>query len=64
MTYFLKRAAFLLPLLLLISLLAFALLKLAPGGPFDYSGVLPASLPSSRGLGRGPLKAETRVRIP
>src|SRR5262249_61763813 len=23
-----------------------------------------ASLPSSRGLGRGPLKAETRVRIP
>ena len=24
----------------------------------------PASLPSSRGLGRGPLKAETRVRIP
>ena len=35
MTYFLKRAAFLLPLLLLISVLAFALLKLAPGGPFD-----------------------------
>ncbi len=35
MEYFLKRAAFMVPLLLLISLLAFALLKLAPGGPFD-----------------------------
>ncbi len=33
--YFLKRLAFMVPLLLLISLLAFALLKAAPGGPFD-----------------------------
>ena len=33
--YFLKRAAFMLPLLLLISVLAFALLRAAPGGPFD-----------------------------
>jgi oligopeptide transport system permease protein len=32
---FLKRIAFFVPLLLLISLLAFLLLKLAPGGPFD-----------------------------
>ena len=31
--YFLKRAAFMLPLLLLISVLAFALLRAAPGGP-------------------------------
>ena len=35
----------------------------APPGAFDYLSP-PASLPSSRGLGRGPLKAETRVRIP
>ncbi|MBI3875837.1 MAG: ABC transporter permease [Verrucomicrobia bacterium] len=33
--YFLKRLAFMVPLLMLISLLAFALLKAAPGGPFD-----------------------------
>ncbi|HWN95543.1 MAG TPA: ABC transporter permease [Methylomirabilota bacterium] len=33
--YFLKRIAFIVPLLLLISFLAFLLLKLAPGGPFD-----------------------------
>lgn len=33
--YFLKRLAFMVPLLLLISVLAFALLKAAPGGPFD-----------------------------
>ncbi len=33
--YFLKRAIFLLPLLLLISALAFALVRVAPGGPFD-----------------------------
>ena len=33
--YFLKRLAFLLPLLLVISLLAFWLMHLAPGGPFD-----------------------------
>jgi oligopeptide transport system permease protein len=33
--YFLKRLAFTLPLLLLISLLAFLLVRIAPGGPFD-----------------------------
>jgi oligopeptide transport system permease protein len=33
--YFFKRIAFIIPLLLLISFLAFLLLKLAPGGPFD-----------------------------
>jgi oligopeptide transport system permease protein len=33
--YFVKRLALLLPLLLVISLLAFLLVRLAPGGPFD-----------------------------
>lgn len=33
--YFLKRTLFALPLLLLISLLAFMLVRVAPGGPFD-----------------------------
>jgi oligopeptide transport system permease protein len=33
--YFLKRLAFLPPLLLVISVLAFVLVRLAPGGPFD-----------------------------
>src|SRR3989475_6012932 len=33
--YFLKRLLFLLPLLLLISFLAFLLVRVAPGGPFD-----------------------------
>jgi oligopeptide transport system permease protein len=33
--YFLKRILFALPLLLLISLLAFVLVRVAPGGPFD-----------------------------
>lgn len=33
--YFLKRLAFMLPLLLLISLLAFGLMRFSPGGPFD-----------------------------
>jgi len=33
--YFLKRIAFMLPLLLVISVLAFALVRVAPGGPFD-----------------------------
>jgi oligopeptide transport system permease protein len=33
--HFLKRALFLLPLLLLISFLAFALVRAVPGGPFD-----------------------------
>lgn len=33
--YFLKRLAFTIPLMLLISFLAFALVRVAPGGPFD-----------------------------
>lgn len=33
--YFLKRIAFMVPLLLVISFLAFVLVRLAPGGPFD-----------------------------
>ena len=33
--YFLKRLASLVPLLLVISLLAFVLVRIAPGGPFD-----------------------------
>jgi len=33
--YFLKRLAFAIPLLLIISALAFVLVRLAPGGPFD-----------------------------
>jgi len=33
--YFLKRIAFAIPLLLVISALAFVLVRLAPGGPFD-----------------------------
>ena len=40
--YFLKRLAFLVPLLLVITFLAFGLMKLAPGGPFD-SDRTPAS---------------------
>ena len=34
-SYFLRRLAFLVPLLLVISLLAFGLVRIAPGGPFD-----------------------------
>ena len=33
--YFLRRIAFLVPLMLVISLLAFVLVRIAPGGPFD-----------------------------
>jgi len=33
--YFFKRLAFAIPLLLVISALAFGLMRLAPGGPFD-----------------------------
>src|SRR5262245_39592327 len=33
--YFLKRILFLIPLLLVITFLAFALVRVAPGGPFD-----------------------------
>lgn len=35
MSFFLKRLAFMIPLLLIISGLSFVLLHLAPGGPFD-----------------------------
>jgi oligopeptide transport system permease protein len=40
--YFLRRILFAIPLLLVISLLAFGLVHLAPGGPFDRARV-PAS---------------------
>jgi len=33
--YFIKRLLLLIPLLLVISFLAFVLVRLAPGGPFD-----------------------------
>ena len=35
MLYFLKRLGFTVPLMLLISFLAFELMHVAPGGPFD-----------------------------
>ena len=40
--YFLRRILFAIPLLLVISALAFALVHLAPGGPFDRQRI-PAS---------------------
>jgi oligopeptide transport system permease protein len=47
--YFLKRLFFLVPLLLVISFLAFGLMRLAPGGPFDSDRV-PASPEIERAL--------------
>jgi len=47
--YFLKRITFAVPLLLVISALAFALVHLAPGGPFDRERV-PASPEIERNL--------------
>src|SRR5277367_849593 len=47
--YFLKRMAFAIPLLLIISALAFFLVHLAPGGPFDRERV-PASPEIERSL--------------
>ena len=47
--YFLKRLAFLVPLLLVISALAFGLMKLAPGSPFDRDRV-PATPDVERAL--------------
>src|SRR5208283_2932119 len=47
--YFLKRLAFAIPLLLIISALAFALVHLAPGGPFDRERA-PASPEIERNL--------------
>ena len=37
--FFLKRLLFLIPLLLIISFLAFGLMRIAPGGPFDSNRV-------------------------
>jgi oligopeptide transport system permease protein len=47
--YFLKRLAFSIPLLLIISALAFVLVRLAPGGPFDRERA-PASPEIERNL--------------
>jgi oligopeptide transport system permease protein len=47
--YFVKRILFAVPLLLVISALAFALVHLAPGGPFDHERA-PASLEIERQL--------------
>ena len=47
--YFLKRIIFAVPLLLVISALAFALVHLAPGGPFDRERA-PASPEIERAL--------------
>jgi len=49
MAYFLKRLSFLVPLLLVISFLAFALMHAAPGGPFDKERA-PASPEIERNL--------------
>lgn len=49
MTCFLKRLGFTIPLMLLISFLAFALMHLAPGGPFDKERA-PASPEIARAL--------------
>jgi len=47
--YFLRRLIFAVPLLLVISALAFSLMRLAPGGPFDRERV-PASPEIERNL--------------
>jgi oligopeptide transport system permease protein len=49
--YFLRRIAFMVPLLLLISFLSFGLLHLAPGGPFDRERK-PASPEIERNIAR------------
>ena len=49
MLYFLKRLAFTVPLMLLISFLAFELMHVAPGGPFDKERA-PASPEIKRAL--------------
>ncbi len=43
-SYILKRLVFMIPLLLVISLFAFALVRIAPGGPFDKERKLPAAI--------------------
>src|ERR1700744_932144 len=47
--YFLKRILFMAPLLLLISFLSFALVRMVPGGPFDRERT-PASPEIERNL--------------
>jgi len=47
--YFLKRTLFLVPLLLVVSFLAFALVRVVPGGPFDRERI-PASPEIERNL--------------
>src|SRR6266511_5201373 len=49
MTYLLKRLVFAIPLMLGISFLAFALIRMAPGGPFDKERA-PASPEIERNL--------------
>ena len=49
MAYLLKRFAFAIPLMLVISFLAFALIRVAPGGPFDRERA-PASPDIERAL--------------
>jgi len=49
MAYLLKRLAFMVPLMLAISFLAFALVRVAPGGPFDKERA-PASPEIERAL--------------
>lgn len=44
MTYALRRLAFMVPLLLVISFAAFALIRLAPGGPFDRERQVPPEI--------------------
>ncbi|HSH95380.1 MAG TPA: ABC transporter permease, partial [Roseimicrobium sp.] len=47
--YFLKRLAFMIPLMIVISFLAFMLVRIAPGGPFDKERT-PASPEIERAL--------------
>ena len=47
-----------------IKILARAALRVAPLREADYKAARSAMRPSSSGLGRGPLKAQTRVRFP
>lgn len=44
MNYLLRRLAFMIPLLLVISFAAFALIRLAPGGPFDRERQVPPEI--------------------
>ena len=49
LAYFLRRVAMLVPLVLVISFLAFCLVRVAPGGPFDKERT-PASPDIERNL--------------